>query len=86
MGYTVSYLDRDGCGLYLNFGYFNFYHAGFAVQGLLLVEDEVADAVIDVASVIVFNGLQGVGVVADEGIGTGFNETTGLHSLAGHWL
>ena len=40
--------------------------AGFAVEGFRGVEDEVADAVVDLVAVIVFDGLQGVGVMADE--------------------
>ena len=36
------------------------------VDGILLVEDEVADAVVDSVAVVILDGLQGMGVVADE--------------------
>ena len=78
MGYAVSYLDGDGCGDEAVFGNDDLHHAGFAVQGLLLVEDEVADAVVDSLALKGLDGLQGVGVVADKGVGTGFDQTSGL--------
>ena len=60
------------------FGDFNFHHAGLAVQGLLLVEDEVANAIVDIATFVVLNGLQRVGVVTNQRIGTGINQPMGL--------
>ena len=46
------------------------YDAGLAVEGFRGVEDEVADAVVDLVAVIVLDGLEGVGVMADEHIGS----------------
>ena len=54
-----------------------------AVDGLLLVEDEVADAVEDGLAGDDFGGLQGVGVVPDETVGTGLDERTGFLPLLG---
>ena len=54
------------------------------VDGILLVEDEVADAVVDSVAVVILDGLQGMGVVADEHIGTGINQLAGLLALLGN--
>ena len=51
-----------------------------------MVEDEVADAVVDLVAVIVFDGLQGVGVMTDEDVGTGTDEHMGIVTLTGHGL
>ena len=59
-------------------------HAGAGVDGALLVEDEVADAVVDAVAVIVLDGLQGVGVVADKHVGAGINELAGFLPLLGN--
>ena len=56
------------------------------VDGILLVEDEVADAVVDSVAVVILDGLQGMGVVADEHIGTGINQLAGLLALLGNWF
>lgn len=59
-------------------------HAGAGVDGLLLVEDEVADAVINAVTVVILDGLQGMGVVADEHVGSGINQLAGLLALLGN--
>ena len=46
-----------------------------------LVEDEVAYAVVDVMPVVVLDGLEGVGMMANEYVGSGIDEGVGLHSL-----
>ena len=50
----------------------------------MLIEDEVADTVVDGTATVVFNSLQRVGVVADESISTGVDKTTSFHTLLGH--
>ena len=59
-------------------------HAGAGVDGTLLVEDEITDAVVDAVAVVILDGLQGVGVVADEHVGTGINQLTGFLALLGN--
>ncbi len=59
-------------------------HAGAGVDGALLVEDEVADAVVDAVAVVILDGLQGVGVMADEDVGSGINQLAGLLALLGN--
>ena len=58
-------------------------HAGAGVDGALLVEDEVTDAVVDAVAVVVLNGLQGVGVMADEHVSAGINQLAGFLPLLG---
>ena len=59
-------------------------HAGAGVDGTLLVEDEVADAVVDAVAVVVLDGLEGMGVMADEDVGSGINQLAGLFALLGY--
>ena len=79
-------VNGNGCCYDAVFGYFNFYDAGFAVDGLLLVEDEIADAIVDGLASVVLNGLQRVGVVTYQSISTGSNQAVGIQSLIGHGL
>ena len=62
------------------------YDAGLAVEGFRGVEDEVADAVVDLVAVIVLDGLEGVGVMADEHIGSSVYQHVGIVTLTGHGL
>ena len=57
--------------------------AGFGVEGTLLVEDEVADAVEDGFAMVGFRGLKGMGVVTDDDIGAGIDERASLQPLLG---
>ena len=50
------------------------HHACAGVEGTLLVEDEVADAVVDVTSAIYLHGLHGVCVMADDAVSSGIDE------------
>ena len=59
---------------------------GAGVERARLVEDEVADAVVDTASTIVFDGLQRVAVMANEEIGSGFHQLVGQLPLCGGGL
>ena len=52
-----------------------------AVDGLFLVEDEIAEAVVDTVSAVFFNRLQGVGVVSDDEVGTCIDDTAGEDTL-----
>lgn len=45
-------------------------HAGAGVDGFSLVKNKVADAVINGATLILFDGLERVGVVANKDVGT----------------
>ena len=49
-----------------------------------MVEDEVADAVVDAVAVVVLDGLEGMGVMADEDVGTGINQLAGFLALLGN--
>ena len=49
-----------------------------------MVEDEVADAVVDAVAVVVLDGLKCVGMVANEHIGTGVNELASFLALLGY--
>ena len=60
--------------------------AGLGVDGLVLVEDEVAYAVVDLLATIVFDGLEGVGVVADQNVCPSLNQLVGFQSLTRHRL
>ena len=57
--------------------------AGFGVEGTLLVEDEVADAVEDGFAMVGFSGLKGMGVVTDDDIGASIDERVSLQPLLG---
>ena len=62
------------------------HHTGLAVQRFGLVEDEVADAVIDLMATEVLDGLEGVGMVAYEYVGTCKDEHVGIVFLTGYGL
>ena len=78
VGFTFCYFDGDGDGLYLIFGDFHLYHAGFGVDGVLLVKDKITNTVVDIASFVMLDGLEGVGVMTDKGIGTCLHESMGF--------
>ena len=62
------------------------HHASTGIEGTLLVEDEVADAVVDGTALVVLDGLKGMRMVADEGVGTSVYQRTGLKALLGDGL
>ena len=86
--HTALNRDRDGFHLetILFVGDGEAYDAGLAVKGLGGVEDEIADAGVDLMTMIVFDGLQGVGVMADEDNGAGADEHVGIMPLTRHGL
>ena len=84
--YALTDFYRDGFYDEIVFFDAETYDTGSAVQGLLLIEDEVADAVVDFSTVIVFNGLKGVGMMTDKHIGTCQNELMGFQPLTGNGL
>ena len=61
-------------------------HTGLVVQGLVLVEDEVANAVVDLTTTVVLDGLEGVGMMAHEHVGTSHHEHVGVVTLTEHGL
>ena len=62
------------------------YHTGLAVQGFVLVEDEVANAVVDLTTTIVLDGLESVGMVAHEHVGTSHYKHMGVVPLTEYGL
>ena len=83
MGNTVADGDGNGFGVGIGGGDGELYHAGACVDGPRLVENEVADAVVDGVAFEVLDGLQGVGVVAYDDVGSGTHKLVGLHALLG---
>ena len=51
-----------------------------------MVEDKVADAVINLMATEVLDGLEGVGVVTDQDVGTRHDELMSFHTLTGNGL
>ena len=88
IGYTVTDVDGDGFRVETIFfvGDGEAHDAGLAVEGFRGVEDEVADAVVDLVVAEVLDGLQGVGVMADEHISPGMYQHVGIVTLTGHGL
>ena len=84
--YAMAYFHRDGFHFEAVLAYLQTHHAGLAVQRLVLVEDEVAHAVIDLVAAIVLDSLEGVGVVAHEHIGTRQHEHVGIVTLTENGL
>ena len=68
--------EAEGVGRYGQTG-----DDGTAVERTVEVEDEIAEAVEDGAAAVDFNVLGRVGVVADDGVGTGVNEAVGVGAL-----
>ena len=81
-------LDVDGQGLCFHMipGYFHLHHAGLAVQRLLLIKDEVADAVVDIPAFVVLYGLQRMRMVTDQRIRPGVYQPVGIQPLTGYGL
>ena len=84
VGSTFCNFDEDGRCLDLVFSYFYLHHAGLAVQRFGGVEDEVANAVVDIMTTIALNGLKRMGVVAYQHVGPCLYQVVGLQSLTGH--
>ena len=86
VGHTLANLYRDGLNVEAVLLHVDAHHAGTRIQRAVLVEDEVADAVLDAVPAKVLNGLQCVGVVAHQQVGTGQNELVGINTLTGYGL
>ena len=84
--YATAYFYRDGFHGEVVPADFQAYYAGAAVEGLGLVEDEIADAVVDLTATEVLDGLQGMGMVTHQDVGTRHDELMGLHTLTGNGL
>lgn len=78
MGLTFYYFDGEWDGFYLILADFHLYHAGLGINGILLVKDEITNTIVDIVPLVMLDGLEGVGVMADEGIGTGLHESMGF--------
>lgn len=77
---------RDGFHGETVFSYLHPDDAGLAVEWLLLIEDKVAYAVVDGMVMIVFDGLQRVGMVTHEDVGSCLYQHVSLQTLTGHRL
>ncbi len=76
--------DVDGdsfCSCFFG-GNVEFYDAGTGIYGLVLVEDEIADAVIDRTTTVFLYGLQCMGVVTNKCIGSCVNQLVCLLTLS----
>ena len=62
------------------------HHTSLRVDGLLLVEDKVADTVVDWSPFILLDSLEGMGMMADKGIGTSIYQLMSLLALLGYRL
>ena len=82
----MAYLNWQGLDAETVGGDAQSHHRGTGVEGLRLVEDEVADAVVDLSAAIVLDTLQGMGMVAHEHVGAGMHEHVGIMALAGYGL
>ena len=82
----MAYFHRDAFHFEAVAAHSQTHHAGLAVQGFVLVEDEVAHAVIDLVAAVVLDGLEGVGVMAHEHIGTRQHEHVGIVTLTENGL
>ena len=80
--YTMAYLYGYGLCFKGILGYYKTYHAGLAVQRLWLVEDKVANAVVDFLAAEILDGLHRVGMMAYQHVGTGINQLMGIPTLA----
>ena len=74
LGHTVVYLYGDGFNARIVRRNHQFNHASPRVEGFGLVENKVADAIIYGACFILFDGLKGVGVVANKEVGACTNQ------------
>ena len=86
IGYAMAYFHWDGLHLEAVVSHFQAHHTGLAVQGFVLVEDEVAHAVIDLMTTVVLDGLEGVGMVAHEHVSPSQYEHVGVVTLTGNGL
>ena len=82
----MAYFHRNGLHFEAVLTHFQAHHTGLAVQGFVLVEDEVAYAVIDFVAAVFLDGLEGVGMVAHEHVSTSQNEHMGIVPLAENGL
>ena len=82
----MAYFHWDGLHFETVLAHFQTHHTGLAVQWFVLVEDEVAHAVIDLVTTVVLDGLESVGMVTHEHVGTCQHEHVGVMSLAENGL
>jgi hypothetical protein len=76
--YALPDFYRDGFYDEIVFFDAQAYDTGTTVQWLLLIEDEVADTIVDLPAVIVLNGLKGMGMMTDQDISTCQDELMSL--------
>ena len=77
----MAYFHGDGLHFETVATHSQAHHTSLAVQGFVLVEDEVAHAVIDLMTAVFLDGLEGVGVVTHEHVGTSQYEHVGIVPL-----
>ena len=81
---TVVDANGNGIGHYFIMRNAQAYDTSACVEWLLLIKDEIADAVINGLSLVEFIRLQRVRVVTDDGIGACINQGMGLQPLLWH--
>ena len=82
----MAYFHWDGLHFKAVATHFQTHHAGLAIQGGRLVEDEIAYAIVDGMTIVVFDGLEGVGMVTDEHVGASETEHVCIMALTGYRL
>ena len=80
-GYTVANLYGNGLGFEPSFAHTESHHAGLTVERSGGVEDEIADAVVYLLAMKILDGLQCVGVMTYQRIGSGTYQLVGIPSL-----
>ena len=82
----MTYLDGNRLHFYGSGGDSYLYYGGPGIDRLRLVEDEVADAVVDGFAAILFDGLKRMGMVTNHAVGTGINNAVCLFLLVKCWV
>lgn len=85
IGRASAYFHRDSLCFHAIFPDMQTHDTGFRIKGFLLVENEVAYAVINLVTMKIFDGLQGVGMMTHQHIGTCHNEHVGIVALEWNW-
>ena len=80
-GYAVAYFDRNGLGLQFVFAHTESHHARSAVELTGGIEDEIADAIINLFAQKLLDGLQCMGVMTYQCIGPGTYQLVSVPSL-----
>ena len=80
-GYAVAYFYRNSLEIKAVFAHTESHHACLTVERSGGVEDEIADAVVYLFAMKILDGLQCVGVMTYQRIGSGTYQLVGIPSL-----